>query len=148
VTLRRSLLVLALLAAACGRKIGDSCKTSADCSLEAERNCDISQPSGYCTIEGCDERSCPGESACIRFFPRLFLTKRCDANSPCSTDELCLAEGLCAPRSSERRYCALKCGDNGDCRDHYECRQAGQEGSLALTSDPSKQIKFCAPAAQ
>lgn len=133
-----------LLAVACGRKIGDSCKTSADCSLEAERNCDISQPGGYCTIEGCDERSCPGEAVCIRFFPRLFLSKTCDA---CTADEICV-DAMCAPRSSERRFCALKCGSNGDCRDHYECRQAGQEGSLALTEDPSKQVKFCAPAAR
>ena len=38
----------------------------------------MSQPGGYCTIEGCDQVSCPSEAACIRFFPEKFLSQPCD----------------------------------------------------------------------
>jgi hypothetical protein len=131
-----------LLAAGCTKKIGDDCKSSIDCSQDTERTCDISQPGGYCTIEGCDERSCPSESACIRFFPRLFLTKPCSAG--CTPDELCVAD-LCAPRASERKYCAQTCGGDGDCRGGYVCREAGKDGTLALTPDPNAHVSFCSP---
>ena len=51
----------------------------------------------------------------------------------CTADEICL-ERVCAPRSTERRFCAKGCGSNDDCRGGYECRLAGTRGSLALTS--------------
>jgi hypothetical protein len=53
----------------------------------------------------------------------------------------------CVPSASERRYCALKCGGNGDCRGGYVCRTSATDGSLALTSDPNSitTAKFCAP---
>lgn len=151
VTVRRAPLLLltltiAALGGACGKNIGDECKTSVDCSQESERSCDISQPGGYCTIEGCDERTCPDDSACIRFFPRLFVTKTCTSQAGCTVDELCLEDGRCVPRTSERRYCAATCGDNSDCRGGYECRQAGTEGSMALVSRPGSVVRFCAPA--
>jgi hypothetical protein len=135
----------------CGRGIGDGCKTSFDCSQTSnDRVCDVSQPGGYCTIERCDETSCPDESVCIRFFPRLFLTRPCDPAAPavstgCRDDELCLDSGLCAPRASERRYCAHTCGGGGDCRGGYECRVAGTLGSMALVRSPEKRVRFCAP---
>jgi hypothetical protein len=144
-----ALFLAAGLVVGCGREIGDSCRTSIDCTQEqeTERLCDISQPGGYCTIEGCDDRSCPEDSACIRFFPQLFLSKPCSMG--CAPDELCLengqGDGLCAPRRSERRYCARTCEDNGDCRDNYECRQAGDRGSAALTPNPNAVVRFCAP---
>ncbi len=132
-----------LLAASCGHEIGDGCTTSIDCSQTSERSCDISQPGGYCTVDGCDERSCPGEAECIRIFP--YLTTTCGPDQSCATEELCLAEGRCAPRASERRYCAKRCGGNGDCRGGYECRLAGTDGSEALLKVPTKVIRFCAP---
>jgi hypothetical protein len=133
---------------ACGRKIGDDCKTGLDCSQEAdrERTCDVSQPGGYCTVEGCDERSCPDDAVCIRFFPRLFLGAACTRAEDCSPEELCLPEGKCAPRASERRYCAAPCDDDGDCRSRYECRLAGTKGSIALVKNPESRVRFCAPA--
>ena len=70
-------LVLAT-AAGCGRKIGDDCTTNTDCSANGDRTCDMSQPGGYCTIEGCDQTSCPSDSACVRFFPEQFLSQPCD----------------------------------------------------------------------
>jgi hypothetical protein len=137
-----------VLSAGCGKKIGDECRIAFDCQEEDElRTCDISQPGGYCTVDGCDERSCPSEAVCIRFFPRRFLEKPCGAPAApvCAPDELCLPDGVCAPRSTERRYCALACEDSGDCRDGYECRQAGRDGALALTRDPAAVVRFCAP---
>lgn len=148
------LAVLGGFSTACGKKIGDDCKTSFDCNPNSsDRTCDIAQPGGYCTIVGCDEHSCPDGSECIRFFPRLYLTTTCDpaqpsAQSPCGADELCIPGGKCAPRASERRYCADSCGGNGDCRGDYECREAGTLGSIALTKNPDKKVRFCAPEAQ
>jgi hypothetical protein len=137
-----TVLVAALVCWSCTKKIGDDCKTSIDCSQESDRLCDISQPGGYCTIEGCDEHSCPKGSACIRFFPRLFLTKHCGEG--CTVDEICL-DDLCAPRASERRYCAHTCSDNGDCRGGYACSATGTNGSLALAPDPDAKVNYCAP---
>jgi hypothetical protein len=65
----------------CGRSIGDQCQLNTDCSPNGDRTCDLSQPGGYCTVEGCDQTSCPSDSACMRFFPVQFLstdTKLCD----------------------------------------------------------------------
>lgn len=139
----------------CGNKIGDECRTNIDCSQEdVNRSCDISQPGGYCTIDGCDERSCPEEAACIRFFPYMFVNKPCGAQQTCAPDETCVPSsstsgtmGLCAPRASERRYCALRCSSDGDCRGGYECRLAGDRGSLALLPNVSATVRFCAPRA-
>jgi hypothetical protein len=156
-------------AAACSRSIGDECATSVDCSPSGDRSCDLSQPGGYCTVEGCDARSCPEDSVCIRWFPEKFLTLVCDpkcedtrdpnveaecaAKSPqdpkatdkCTPDELCLSVGKCARRSFERRTCVLTCGDNSDCRGGYECRMAGTRGSMPLLPNPNGTAKFCAP---
>jgi hypothetical protein len=133
--------------AACKRKIGDECRSSIDCSQESDRLCDISQPSGYCTIEGCDERTCPDESVCVRFFPND-LVKMCAGDADCTPAELCLPEHLCAPRMSERRFCVDSCSGNSDCRSGYECRLAGTKGTLPLHPNPSAVVHFCAPVAK
>jgi hypothetical protein len=133
---------------ACTRKIGDECRSSIDCSQESDRLCDISQPSGYCTIEGCDERTCPSGSACVRFFPND-LSKTCAADTDCTPAELCLLpEKLCAPRASERRFCVDSCSGNSDCRSGYECRLAGDKGTLPLHPNPASIVHFCAPVAK
>ena len=93
----------------------------------------------------------------MRFFPAQFLTRTCDphpdggtpqpdAGVPiCNADEICLNAGLCAPLSTELRYCVKSCTTDGDCRDGYECRLSGTRGSMALTSDPKAIVHFCAP---
>lgn len=134
--------------AACKRKIGDACRTSIDCSQEADRTCDISQPGGYCTIEGCDEHTCPDGSVCVRFFP-TDLAKTCAIDTDCTPQELCLLpEGHCAMRASERRYCVDSCSGDSDCRGGYDCRLAGEKGTLALHQDPKAVSHFCAPVGQ
>jgi len=146
----------ALLTPACGSEIGDSCSTNVDCAQDGTRDCDLSQPGGYCTVNGCDEKSCPEEAVCIRIFPYESPGAACQQDSNCASSELCLPEGLCVPRASERRYCERKCGSNGDCRGGYECRAAGIEGvpsnqttygSVALVANPTSStvVKFCAP---
>jgi len=148
----RVMLVLAVAATAgsgCKKMIGDECTTAADCNPNGTRSCDLSQPGGYCTIQGCDETSCPEEAACIRYFPAQFLTDACDPTEPANGcregEEICLPSGLCAPLRTELRYCAKRCSANDDCRGGYECRLAGTRGSLALTSSLDAIIHFCAP---
>lgn len=154
----RSLLVLGLLAAGCGKEIGDACIVSSDCSPNGDRQCDVSTKGGYCTIQGCDFDTCPSEAACVRFFTGSFANRPCDptteniSTDDCNLDELCSLVGQCVPRSSEVRFCMLKCGSAGDCRDGYECRTLelmimhGGEPVLApgLAIDETSP-KFCAP---
>lgn len=133
-----------VLLGACGKEIGDACVFSSDCSPNGDRQCiDPNQSGGYCSIQGCDYSTCPGEAACIRFFTGSFenplqdpqpdppvdppLRKVCgdvedNATHVCSLDELCAITGHCVARSSEVRYCMRTCGSDGDCRDGYECR--------------------------
>jgi hypothetical protein len=138
---------------ACGKQIGDACNFAQDCSPDGDRLCDPhpTSPGGYCTILGCDYSTCPDEAACIQFFTGSFENRRC-TDAPCgSLDEVCSLSGHCASRSSEVRYCMLKCGSDGDCRDGYECRNldlmkehGGQPvlaPGLELGDDPQK---FCA----
>ena len=150
-------LLLVLLAAGlggCGRKVGDACRDNIDCNNEdITRTCDLSQPGGYCTIDFCDESSCPGESVCVRFFPaREFLSAEpsCDpaVATSCDPQEICVAftdGGRCAPRSTEKRNCVFKCDTSGDCRDGYICRETGQGSTVALTGTPGATRKFCSP---
>lgn len=65
--------LLALGAGACSHNIGDSCQTSVDCDPSGTRSCDLSQPGGYCTINGCDETTCPSGATCVRYFPVALL---------------------------------------------------------------------------
>ena len=143
--------VVVLLAAGCGKEIGDSCIVSSDCSPNGDRMCDVSQHEGYCTIQGCDYETCPDEAVCVRFFTGSFANKTCSGIADCSLDELCDLNGHCVPRSSEVRYCMKKCDSSDDCRDGYECRDIelmrthGGEPVLApgVVVDDSAP-KFCA----
>ena len=154
-----SALALAGVAAACGNEIGDECTSSVDCSSTGDRTCDTASAGGYCIIQGCDATSCPEEAACIRFYTGSFANLTCDpvtedvSTDMCSVDERCALDGHCVARASETRYCMKRCGDNGDCRDGYECRgielmiaHGGEPvlGAGQIVSDTSP--KFCAQA--
>ena len=151
-----ALLAFATLAIGCGKEIGDSCSFDTDCNTNGTRTCVDATAGfgGYCSILGCDYSTCPDEAACIRFFTGGFTNKTCSDDTMCSDDELCTIEGHCVPRSSEVRYCMKTCGDNGDCRGGYECRDfalAEQHGGEAVLA-PGKPVnkdtspKFCAVA--
>ncbi len=121
-------LAVSALSIGCGSEIGDSCSTSSDCSPDGDRICDVSSLDGYCTIQGCDYDSCPGEATCVRFFTGTFDNRVCDplaedvSQDKCGPDEVCTIAGTCAPRTNEVRYCMKTCSSRSDCRDGYECR--------------------------
>jgi len=93
-TMRRATIsLLAVLAlAGCKMHIGDGCGSSVDCSVTGERQCDLSQPGGYCTIFACDADTCP-EGACVewRFVPsrtaETWCMKTCDDTRDCRRSE-------------------------------------------------------------
>ncbi|HUJ57339.1 MAG TPA: hypothetical protein VLX92_02565 [Kofleriaceae bacterium] len=155
----KSLIVIAIAAAAgCGQEIGDSCSVDSDCDPTGTemRTCDVTQPSGYCTMQGCDYDTCPSEAVCVSFFMGSFENEMCtypdDPTKACSLDEVCTLQGECTPRNSEVRFCMRKCSSNGDCRDGYECRtydemiSHGGQPVLApgLTLSSQDAPKFCA----
>ncbi len=151
---------------ACGKKIGDECKQNVDCDPLGTRFCDVSQPHGYCTIEGCEEGSCPDEAVCVRFYTPdrsqecTFLPELPNSQSDCRPDQRCVcdstadgactSEAHCAPEASERRWCMKKCSSDSKCRgEEYECRSTGTLGALpvpTLDNPDGKPAKFCAPA--
>lgn len=152
-----------LTALGCGKNIGDSCKTNVDCAINGTRYCDQSQPNGYCTVEGCDERTCPTEAACILFYTPIG-TEPCtydpsSKRSDCGIDELCICNltengtctgpAHCASEESERRWCMRRCNHDSDCRPYYECRETGSDGAepLPTLADPEGvPQKFCVAA--
>ena len=113
---------------ACGEEIGDSCSLSTDCASNGSRICDTNSPGGYCTVIGCDVGTCPEEAVCVRFFPVTASNRVCDpelediSENACTADEVCTIQRICSPRNSEVRFCMRTCGNDGDCRSEYECR--------------------------
>jgi len=72
-----ALVLTAGLGVGCGHNVGDSCRVSSDCDpTGGTRICDVSQPGGYCLVEGCDEYSCPSDSASITPGPTTCRTAR------------------------------------------------------------------------
>lgn len=114
-------LALATLAVGCKPKIGDSCSSSSDCSAQADRLCDTTQPGGYCTLFNCEPGTCPeDESVCVAFNESL-----CD-------------DPLRTPRF-QRTFCMATCDDDGDCRSEYACVDLG---SAVVDVDPQTR-KVC-----
>ena len=127
----------------CSKEIGDSCFINSDCDINGLRICDNAANGGYCTILGCDYDTCPDESVCVRFYAGVFENRPCDpatedavedGTDDCSLDEVCTLTGKCAVRTTEVRYCMRRCGDSGDCRDDYECRD--EELMIANGGEP------------
>src|SRR4051812_40800553 len=83
--------------AGCARRIGDSCSSSTECSINGDRQCDLAQYQGYCTVPRCDPNGCPDNSPCIEFKSNI-------------------------PRLA-RRFCMHPCKDDGECRHGYVCMQ-------------------------
>ena len=82
-----------LLGAGCAPQVGDPCSTAIDCSAQAQRECDLTQPGGYCTLRGCDPDGCPDGALCVQWRPQPprsaenWCMQRCEADSDCRTDE-------------------------------------------------------------
>ncbi len=86
----------------CAPSIGDSCGNSTNCSVNGDRQCDLSQPGGYCTVFDCQPDQCPNDAVCVRFNPT-------------------------EPRLAVIA-CMRRCSSDGDCRsgDGYRCRGAAE----------------------
>ncbi len=87
----------------CQPNIGDSCGSSLDCSATGERQCDLAQPGGYCTVIGCDPDTCPDNGNCVewRFQPSRTAETWCMQG--CSDDGRCRSGYLCASSSEITR---------------------------------------------
>jgi len=161
-------LALNLWGAGCSHNIGDSCSNNVDCQPDGTRFCDTAPPGGYCTIQGCDVNTCPGEAVCIRFLtpvldePCTYNDDQPNTQQDCPhVDDRCVCDisiknvcengiGHCASENSEQRWCEKKCSKNGDCRSGYECRSTGTFGAEpvpTLNNPKGSSAKFCAPKA-
>ncbi len=98
-----------LLPGACKKVIGDSCTANTDCSISADRTCDLSQTGGYCTVVACEPGSCPDNGVCVYF----------DAHAP----------------RLRRRYCMAGCNDDSDCRSDYHCVRPDPPACLQSTTE-------------
>lgn len=114
--------------AGCAPALGDSCGNSADCSVSGDRICDLAQPGGYCTIDGCAADACPDEGVCV--------------------------EWRFAPDRTARRFCMQTCESNSDCREEYSClgtadpalaeTEGAEDGMpLARVVDDNSARRFC-----
>ena len=113
--------LIAILASACAPEIGDSCLTSADCSVNGDRICDVAQEGGYCTIRDCEPGTCPDGAHCVEF---RFTEERhattwcmavCDGDSDCREDEgyRCVSAAALGPDiarvldGADGRFCSV-----------------------------------------
>lgn len=152
-------LCVGVFGSGCSRTIGDACANNVECSALGDRFCDVASPGGYCTVEGCDQNSCPDSSACVRFFSlqkgrascnvRKVTRASCPSNDSaecckpgdlgcCGLGERCLCDtpdcqnGFCAAEASERRFCMNPCDIDDDCRAGYVCATTGALGTLSV----------------
>lgn len=111
----------------CSKTIGDSCGSNVECSALGDRFCDIASPGGYCTIEGCDQISCPDSAVCVRFFELKRGQAMCTANLTSRTD---------CPAANTRPQSVACCrpGEPGCC----------QLGERCLCDDESCKSAYCA----
>ena len=111
----RVLLAYVVLTAGCQPEIGDDCALSTDCSQQGDRQCDTTQPGGYCTIFNCEPGGCPEEAICVAF-----------SGAPPSAQQ---CEDTPAGLLKRRTYCLRSCQGNKDCRSGYECADLGRPGN-------------------
>src|SRR5579883_335706 len=103
-----ALAVAASAAVGCTPSIGDKCTLSTDCSIQGNRVCDTSQPSGYCTVLGCTPDTCPDNAACVQLGASVPGCPYNDYNAPSRVGST---------------LCMKTCNSSSDCRqgDGYVC---------------------------
>lgn len=126
-------LACALLLFACAPAIGDPCETVLDCSSQASRACDRTQPGGYCTIAGCEKGTCPEDSVCVKFHP---FQGEVEGEEPIQQERLAST------------FCMATCSGNSDCREDegYQCTaqdEFGQKGRMEAEVLDDKSQPFC-----
>lgn len=130
-------LILTALCAACAAEIGDDCQMDADCSPNADRNCDNTQPGGYCLIIGCGPDECPSEASCVEFTTPCPTGDGYDEGA--SWDKCTLIES-----NRGRSYCLRHCSSDGGCRGGYECVDA-ELLSASIVDFKGNHTKICVP---
>lgn len=128
---RLSLAGIVLFAlAGCTPTIGDKCQVSTDCSIRGDRQCDVSQPGGYCTQLNCRGNSCSDEASCVLFG---------SAVPGCNYDDRSGPFGSRVARS----FCMAKCETNSDCRDGYTCADPRTAPWNAVILDDDQGKRSC-----
>jgi hypothetical protein len=116
-----------LLLLGCAKSIGDPCRLATDCSNRGDRQCDTSQPDGYCTQIACRANACPTDSSCVLFNAAI---AGCEVN----------------PRTVSRTaasQCMQQCAEDGDCRSGYHCGDPTQVPLRAQILDDDKSKRVC-----
>ena len=111
------ILTAVLLAAACRAEIGDACAYDIDCSPNMNRNCDSTQPGGYCLVIGCDPDECPNEAVCVEFTTPCPDGPGIDEDGGVEYEEMC---NQIEPNRG-RTYCLRHCKTDKGCRSSYSC---------------------------
>ena len=123
------MIVLASVANACSKHIGDQCAQNIECSLNADRTCDTTQPNGYCTVVDCDPNQCPDNALCVEFdsnTPRLarrYCVESCaNPNDPqhrgdgnCGSGDVCLPVVPTCPADAGPPPCVSESGMYATC---------------------------------
>ena len=115
----------------CIAEIGDECAGDVDCSQNMDRNCDTSQPGGYCLVVTCGPDECPEEAVCVEF------------TTPCPLD---MEEEDCQliEPNRGRRFCLRHCRRNSHCRGKYTCIEPEDLSAIIIDFDTNK-TKVCVP---
>jgi hypothetical protein len=135
--------LVAALLPACSPEIGDDCATALDCSASGTRLCDMTQRGGYCTLEGCEENTCPEEAVCVSFgrrfegqsverLARPFCMLKCDSDSDCRTDD---NYGCFAARSSDPKAKTFGAGDEAQILGNSKQKFCAQNASTFVLPD-------------
>lgn len=108
---------------ACSPRIGDSCSTSINCSINGDRSCDTTQPGGACVVLDCQADQCADDAVCARFNPAeprrsvVACMRRCNSDGDCRqgdgfrcVDTMTYMDGLFAEivdrERPDARFCA------------------------------------------
>ena len=120
-------LLLALAGWGCQPVIGDKCTLSTDCSTRGDRQCDTSQPGGYCTVPNCRGNTCPDKASCVLFRGTV---------PGCSYDDRSLAR-------TGHSFCSAVCNSNADCRAGYECANPRDPPWRGIILDDTQELRTC-----
>lgn len=85
---------LVITSLGCQPAVGDECASNLECDTSSGSICDVSVPSGYCTVQDCVPNGCPDDSVCVRFDEvTTYCMEACQENSDCRNDHTCREQG-------------------------------------------------------
>ena len=144
----------------CAAEIGDECQYDNECSPNMDRNCDNSQPGGYCLIIGCGPDECPSEASCVEFTTPCPTGQGYEEQTIRGTDAQTVTDagtvdGGTAPGADfdkcrliepnrGRTYCLKHCKSGKDCRSKYVCKSVKKLSAAIIDFDDNR-TKVCVP---